>query len=106
MVTVMYRDLSFECATAIKGENYVHLLDENGTMIAAFDGVTNFNYFSISGGSWTNPTPENECFLAVIKDDGTVGKGGHRCCDVIVAEVCETAPVNPVEGKWYLIKEA
>lgn len=82
MALVMYRDLSFECATAIKGGNYVHLLAENGTMIAAFDGVTDFSYFSISGGNWTDPTPENQCFLAVLRDDGTIGKAGHRCSDL------------------------
>lgn len=104
MATVKYFDLSFDCATAIKGENYVHLLDDEGAMIVAFDGVTDFSSFSITGGSWTTPTPEHECYVAVLKDDGTIGKGGHRCCDLISAEVCEQAPTTLVEGRWYLIK--
>lgn len=82
MATVMYRDISFECARAIKGENYIHLLDEDGTMIAAFDGVSEFSSFSISGGDWVPPTPDGECFLAVLRDDGTIGKGSHKCCDL------------------------
>ena len=82
MATVMYRDISFECETAIKGENYIHLLDAEGTMIAAFDGVSEFSAFSITDGDWVDPTPESECFLAVIKDDGSIGKGTHKCCDL------------------------
>lgn len=104
MATVKYYDLTFECATAIKGDTYVHLLDSNGTMIVAFDGVTDFSVFSIEGGEWCNPTAEHDCYVAVIRDDGTIGKGGHRCCDLIAAEVCEQAPTTLVEGRWYLIK--
>lgn len=106
MATVKYYDLTFNCSTAIKGENFVHLLDGDGTMIVAFDGVTDFSHFSITGGSWVTPTPAHECYVAVMKDDGTIGKGGHRCCDLIAAEVCQSTPTNLVEGKWYLIKEA
>lgn len=106
MATVKYGDLSFWCDKAIKGENYLHLLDEAGEMKVAFDGIDDFSAFSITGGSWTEPTPEHECYVAVMKDDGTIGKGGHRCCDILTAEVCQSTPTNLVEGKWYLIKEA
>lgn len=82
MATVMYRDISFECTKAIKGENYIHLLDEDGTMIAAFDGVSEFSNFSISDGEWVDPTATSECFLAVIREDGSIGKGTHKCCDL------------------------
>ena len=105
MATVKYYDLSFECATAIKGDDYIHLLDEEGTMIVAFDGVSDLSAFTISNGTWKNATPAHECYVAVMKDDGTIGKGGHRCCDLISAEVCASAPTTLVEGKWYLIKE-
>lgn len=111
MATVMYRSLSFECATAIKGSNYVHLLDSSGKMIVAFDGVSNFNDFSIQNGSWKTPTPTDDCYLAVVKDDGTVGKGGHRCSDIPTAledlgnvVVCASEPTTLVEGKWYLVR--
>ena len=82
MAKVSFNGQTLNCTTAIKGADYIHLLDADGLMIAAFDGVTNFSSFSISGGSWKTPTPENECYMAVIKDDGTVGKGGHRCNEV------------------------
>lgn len=107
MATVKYGDLSFECATAIKGDNYIHLLDEAGAMIVAFDGVGNISEFTITGGTWKNATPAHECFVTVMRDDGTIAKGGHRCCDLIAAEVCPNgAPDVLEEGKWYLIKEA
>ena len=82
-MVVKYLDNSIECATALKGENYVHLLDADGRMIAAFDEVSDFSGFSIAGGSWTTPTANHNCYLAVVKDDGTIGKGGHRCSDVL-----------------------
>lgn len=83
MAKVTFNGNTFNCATAIKGADYVHLLDASGLMIAAFDGVTDFSGFSISDGEWLIPTPEHECYVAVIKDDGTVGKGGHRCNEIL-----------------------
>ena len=82
MAIVKHFDKEYSCTTAIKGNDYVHLLNENGKMIVAFDGVSDFSSFSITGGSWATPTPENNCRIAVVKDDGTIGKGGHRCCDL------------------------
>lgn len=105
MVVVTHMGVEYSCAKAIKGADYVHLVNEQGKLIVAFDGVSDFSGFSIAGGSWVTPTAENDCYVAVVKDDGTVGKGGHRCCDLIAAEVCESTPTNLVEGKWYLIKE-
>lgn len=82
MAIVTHFDKEYSCTTAIKGGDYVHLLNENGKMIVAFDGVTDFSSFSISEGTWKTPTPEHECCLAVVKDDGMMGKGGHKCSDV------------------------
>jgi hypothetical protein len=82
MATVTYLGENYSCSVALKGANYIHLLDENGKMIAAFDGITNFSGFAISGGSWTVPASDDDCYLAVIREDGTIGKGGHKCSDV------------------------
>ena len=90
MATVTFLGETYECATALKGADYIHLLDANGVMIAAFDGVTNFDAFTITAGSWTMPTAEGECFLAVMKDDGTIGKGGHKCCDLLTTNGDQT----------------
>ena len=82
MPTLKYLDGSFTCATAIKGNDYIHLLDENGVMVAAFDKISDFGGFTLEGGSYASPTADHNCYLAVIRDDGTIGRGGHRCCDV------------------------
>ena len=82
MITVSYLGETYQCAKALKGTDYIHLLGSDGCMIAAFDGITDFRGFTISGGDWTSPTPNDECYLAVIGEDGVIRKGGHRCCDI------------------------
>lgn len=111
MATVTYCNRSFECETAIKGEDYVHLLDADGVMFVAFDGVTDFSGFAITGGAWKTPTADHNCRLAVIKDDGTIGKGNHKCSDIPTklgdlkdVVICTETPTDLVEGRWYLIR--
>ena len=89
MPTLKYLSDSFDCTTAIKGSDYIHLLDENGIMVAAFDEITDFSGFTLENGSYTSPTMDHDCYLAVIRDDGTIGKGGHRCSDVNVSMTAE-----------------
>ena len=83
MPNVTYGGTTYPCAKALKGPDYIHLLDSDGCMIVAFDGVKDFSGFTIDT-DWTAPTPEGECYLAVIGDDGVIRKGGHRCCDINV----------------------
>ena len=82
MTTITYLGKSYTCTTALKGSDYIRLLDAEGTLIATFDGISDFSGFSISGDSWTTPTAEDNCHLAVVKDDGTMGKGAPRSCDI------------------------
>lgn len=84
MATVTYLGNSYPCARALMGGDYIHLLDDSGTMVTAFDGVTDFSGFAIVDGAWETPVAEGDCHLAVIKEDGTIGKGTHRCCDITV----------------------
>lgn len=111
MATVKCHNFTFECTTAIKGADYIHLLDSEGVMVAAFDGVTDFSIFSIENGTWQSPTAEHDCYVAVIRDDGTIGKGSHRCSDIKSkltdmsdVVVCDSMPDSFVEGQWYLVK--
>ena len=111
MATVTHLGVEYPCSTAVKGDDYVHLLNKDGVLVTAFDGVSDFSDFSITDGDWTTPTPENECYLAVVKDDGTMGKGNHRCCDIPTklislsdVVVCDSMPTGFVEGQWYLVK--
>ena len=83
MATVTYNNESFTCTTALKGTDYIHLLDSSGAMIVAFDGITDFTGFTISGGSWTTPTSADSCCFAVIEDDGTIGKSSHKHSDYL-----------------------
>ena len=82
MPTLTYLENSFDCTTAIKGNDYIRLLDENGILIASFEGIADFSAFTLTNGEYTTPTAENQCYLAVIRDDGTIAKGGHRCSDI------------------------
>ena len=88
MPNVTYLGTTYPCAKALKGDDYIHLLDSNGVLIVAFDGIKDFSGFTIDT-DWTAPTPNNECYIAVIGDDGVVRKGGHRCCDIPFADVEE-----------------
>ena len=82
MPTLKYLGESYACATAIKGSDYIHLLDQNGVMVASFDAITDFSGFTLEGGSYTTPTADPDCYLVVIRPDGTFGKGNHRCSDI------------------------
>lgn len=78
MPTVTYNDESYSCTTALKGADYIHLLDSNGSMIAAFDGITDFTDFAITDGSWTTPTALKDSYMAVVRDDGVIVKGAYN----------------------------
>ena len=72
----------YSCAKAIKGPDYIHLLDEFNILIVAFDGIVDFSLFSIADGEWCIPVSDDDCFVAVVREDGTVATGSHRCRDI------------------------
>lgn len=83
MITVTHRGETFMCATAIRGTDYVHLIDSDGSLIASFEGIRDhFQSFSIEGGEWTLPAPPEACRLAVVCDDGTIKKSNRKCNDL------------------------
>lgn len=82
MPTLTYLGDEYSCATAIKGADYIHLLNEAGVMIAAFDEIKDFSGFKLTNGSYTSPAADHDCYLAVLRDDGTIGRGGHKCSDI------------------------
>ena len=87
MATVTHMNVDYSCATAIRGDDYVHLLNEDGEMTVAFDAISDFKDFSITDGDWTSPTADHNCYVAVVKDDGTMGKGNHKCSDILTGIV-------------------
>lgn len=86
MPTLKYLDGSYSCAIAIKGADYIHLLDENGMMVAAFDEIADFSGFTLENGSYTSPTAVQERLVAVVGDDGAVGRSEQRICDLATVD--------------------
>lgn len=84
-MTVTVCGVSYSCATALKGSDYVRLLDSAGDCVAAFDGITDFNAFAISGGSWTTPKSSAACNLAVVHEDGSVSGCGKPMSQFLTA---------------------
>ncbi len=82
MITISCCGTSINCASAIKGDTFIHLLDENDNIVAVYEGITDFSRFTISGGSWTEAESENDCNLVVMRSDGTIAKVSKKLCDV------------------------
>lgn len=82
MPTLVFMEQSYPCSVAIRGSDYIHLLDENGIMTAAFDKITDFSDYTLQDGSYTSPTADGNCKVAVVRDDGTIGVGEHACADI------------------------
>lgn len=105
MPTLKYLGGTFECAVAIKGNDYIHLLDESGIMVAAFDNIKDFSQFTLTNGGYTSPTADHDCYLAVIRDDGTIAKGGHKCSDVLpkgyVSDSVDITDTTPTKAAKY-----
>lgn len=85
MITVTYCGEDYQCTKVYKGSDYIHLADSSGYIIATFSGISNFNGFSITGGTWTVPTDADSCFIAVVGDGGTLLKGSNTCSDISTA---------------------
>ena len=83
MATITYLGENYDCAVALLGSDYIHLINDSGDMIAAFDGITDFSAFTITDGDWTTPADADNCNLAVIQEDGTLGAGSHTCADIM-----------------------
>lgn len=79
MITVTYLGTDYTCEVAIKGTDYIHLVDADGCMTTAFESITDFTAFTISGGDFTSAADHNDCYVAVVREDGTIAKGGHKC---------------------------
>ena len=86
MPTLKYLGDSYSCATAIKGTDYIHLLDETGMVAVAFDGITDFTGFTLENGSYVSPTAAQELLVAVVRDDGAIDESEQRICDLATAD--------------------
>lgn len=85
MITVTFCNESYQCAVALKGSDYVKLLDENSNVVASFLGVSNFSGFAIAGGGWTTPKASTACNVAVVHEDGSVSGCGKPMSQFMTA---------------------
>ena len=103
MITVTFLGETYSCEVALKGADFIHLLDENGCMVAAFDGISDFSGFAISGGSWTSPTDADSCCIATIGEDGVPRKSGKKLCDMAGAKVVDVLPTTLEPNTIYFV---
>ncbi len=57
MKTVTIYGEQYQCAKAIKGRDFVQLLDITGTRVAEFSGISDFSGYE---GDWDAPEPTAE----------------------------------------------
>ena len=51
------RPMIYEADKAIKGPDYVHLLDTSGNITASFEGISDFSGYELLEGEWSEPEP-------------------------------------------------
>lgn len=98
---VSFGNIEYECSTALKGDNYVHLFDQNGAMVASFEGVSDFSGFTfLSGGNWTYPDSIDDCYVAVIGEYGSIRKSPRKfsSIDAPPATIGDTEPTETFPG--------
>ena len=82
MPIVTYDGHEFECATALKGADYIRLLDAAGCKIVAFEGVVDFSTFTITDGDWTNAPAADDCYIVTASQDGSLHTSSKKACEV------------------------
>lgn len=60
--------VDYQCAKAVKGDDYIYLFDNGGQCIASFEGITDFTAYQIIGGSWVNSKQSNDERIAALED--------------------------------------
>lgn len=101
MLTVTFCGNTYICATALKGPDYVHLVDDAGIMIAAFEGVSDFSGFAIAGGSWTTPKSTDECPVVLMREDGSTCACDTKMGQLLTASKPFTGNVILTDGIQY-----
>lgn len=105
MPTVTYGSNAYECAVAIRGESYIHLIDSNGNPITTFCGITNFSAFQITDGNWAMAKQPEDCEIAILDEVGSA-KGSAKALKDIPNIVIDSIPPKDVttlsEGDIYI----
>ena len=66
MVIIQHNGIKYECTLAIRGSDYVHLLDKGCCMLAQFNGVTDFSAFTFEMGRWTVANDAYEYYVKTL----------------------------------------
>ena len=82
MITINFCNMTFTCDKAIKGSDYIHLVDADGKLTACFEGVSDFNKFNITGGFWTAAPSNDDCEIAVVGAGGVIRKSTKKASDI------------------------
>lgn len=61
--------VEYECAKAIKGNDFVELYDASGGNIASFNGISDFSGYALDGGDWEEPETSTESVLLELAAD-------------------------------------
>lgn len=72
MPTIKYNNESFECSKAIRGVDYIKLLDSAGNEICLFGGIHDFSMFEIADGDWSAPGGYEEIRASAYLSNGTL----------------------------------
>lgn len=85
MITVTHGGASYECAIAVKCtyDGYIKLYDENGVELVAFNGITDFSDYTISGGSFSDPCA---CAMPISLSAYAIGGRKIKATDWILAD--------------------
>lgn len=57
MIVIAYGE-ELICTRAVKGDSFIHLYDEYGTIFASFEGINSFDGYSIIDGEWESAYPK------------------------------------------------
>lgn len=52
MITINYNGETYSCSRAVKGSDFVRLYNDKGICTVAFEGISDFDGYEISGGDW------------------------------------------------------
>lgn len=78
MITVTVSGQEYTCTTAVKGNNFIVLYDENDMITASFFEIVDFSSFQISGGNWTPYVEEVLTVRGATISDGLITLIGYE----------------------------
>ena len=108
MITVTFCNMTFTCEQVIKGPDYIHLIDADGKLTACFEGVSDFNKFTITGGFWTAAPSNDDCELAVVGAGGVIRKSTKKAANITALQTkvsnLESA-IAALPERWNLLWE-